>query len=170
MGVASRETRHVQEMVARQNNKKVGGKRAGGGGGGGYGGGGRSGRMRSMRSGYDWCGGGGDDYDPYGDFDTFGGRSSVPEPVVSVSRNVAARTDWKPVNGQAIAATVRPVAASVRPVTASVRPVMARPADVAAPTVVKAPLTAGGREVWGARVRDLLAGRNYGLFVAQVMD
>ena len=39
LGVASRETRHVQEMVARQNNKKVGGRRAGGGGGG-HGGGG----------------------------------------------------------------------------------------------------------------------------------
>ena len=129
--------------------------------------------MKSMRSGYDWCGDG-DEYDPYGNFDTFGGRSSVPEPVISVSRNVADRKDWQPVAGQVTAASGGLVTASVRPVTASIRPVPARPAPVAgqavAPAGVKAPTTAGGREVWGGRVRDLLAGRTYGLFVAQVRD
>ena len=70
-GVASGQTRHVQEMVARQATKKVGA-----GGGRRWGGGGRrsgGGGARPMRSGYDWYGGGRDEVDPDGGYDMMGG-------------------------------------------------------------------------------------------------
>ena len=131
-----------------------------------------------MRSGYDWCGGGREEVDPYGGYDMMGGgsggkpRPAEVNPVAANSTNEAdnAAVKTAPVTmktpGPGAAVKLNAASASVKALPARERadPVAARAALVPPPAEGK---NVGVAE-FGARVLEILQGRRHGLFSAQV--